>query len=1668
MHPYSTCNSVILRIFIVFVWSLLLHQGRAQSFIWDHAISIPKEIVVESIAMDSRNSLYMCDKKSKEIFVVDSSGKLIRKFKPRMSISTGSYVLEDPRCIAIDHQDRLFIYDGSEKRIIRCNSSGDGDLIFGEKGSDIGQIDDVQGLAVDSRGYIYALNGGRKEIDVFTPEGVFLTYIVGGMGSFSDPYKITVSGSDELYVLDEEGPAVFAFDIHGNQVNGSRHLAKKPGISVSKPLGFTALVNGDFILFDKSSTILTQFDRLGNVQSTGGSKGPAGNGVFTSAGEICAGKTPGNVIAVCDPEASRVQYFTVVMKVPAIIQEEKRMQLFEERTSSLAHYDLVCAPNGMRYVIPYKNRETVVAYKDTTRVEAFSMSGHFMKAACIATDNKNNVIVGDIDGQQVVVFDGKGNLVRKFGKDIPKKLRKPTSIATQQNGDIIVLDTDNGNLHLWSSDGVYQRLLIPAGAPGVKTPVKIQTDSKDQIYIWDEGGNCILRVGSNGWPLAPRKLQPRSEKAGGRPGEIGGFYVDPMDQIHIFNKTTNQLEVYGWEVDPILKFSCGHPGKNNLGFTDIENILFDKGAFIIHFNYEEGKGEKICQFQVKPPKPGDQMIFEVENEKLHLSFTPIPVRSVIGYGLVTTGANGADTLVTKSTQPMLEVPGDPSLNPHLRSFRLVSLSYTDISEPNKGFDDYLDYATKLQSVERYDEAMTAWQAVLENMGGQPSLTTYVADQTARTGRKLAKTGDIPKAIQYLKMAYGLHPANQEIQLAYAAVLTAFFQQLANRDDHDGIVLEAERLIQQPQMRNIVIQAVDSVSYILCRLPSESSIKKAISLQKRLIEWDKQNPRYLGSLAVSNYNLYQFRKISGVPGAELQTLLTESEKYGRQAISAMKRLRIPYYDLNIIYLKTLNLEEKYSNVETLVLGELAETSFSLNAGQVEEYRKILAESYIGQNKYESAVLEYQRILAVDPDNNEVKGAMAAALVKSGKLDDARQLYQQVILAEKDNAKYIAEIGKIELLKKNYIEASFQLEKAIHRDESDRSFYGPLGEAFEGATNFQRALDCYKIAIQYTGNKLQLAKNTFASDREVKELQDALYKYRSHTAMINEEIGNHEAAVEAWVGVVKDNPAIAEAQYGLGKASLNAGFVYDAVNALYAACKLDPNNELYSNAHANALKMREKYSKNESPLSISDLAISEIYPSLFRNYADVKMLPVGEVIISNNTSGPITPQSVSLYIKEVMDEPTQNKVPALVGYSNTAVKLSVLFNEKILSYTEDQKLQAEVVISYNNGGESKTARQAVTVTLHGRNAITWTDKRRLAAFVSPNVEALVNYDKKIDQYFREQPLYGLNKSLLRAMQIYTVLNESPMTYTPDPVQSFASASTNTDILDKLQYPTETLLSKTGDCDDLVAVYDGLLENAGIPSAYIDLPGHVMSAFDVQIKPSEMGDAGLNPLDVIVQNGKVWIPIETTMLGKNDFLQAWKSAAQRYYDELQAGRFPELVSLADARSVYAPSSYIPAGFAAEPTLTVPVLEEYTRLQGELLNRTKKELVAELEIRYLNEPDNAYIKNRFATVLSQVGDLKRAEQIMYEAIDLSPDSPSILNNMGNVQFLMGNAMKAIQYYTEASSKDPSDGEIYINICKAHMLAGHVEEAKKCFTKAIELNPDLEYLYSDLKSQLR
>jgi hypothetical protein len=108
------------------------------------------------------------------------------------------------------------------------------------------------------------------------------------------------------------------------------------------------------------------------------------------------------------------------------------------------------------------------------------------------------------------------------------------------------------------------------------------------------------------------------------------------------------------------------------------------------------------------------------------------------------------------------------------------------------------------------------------------------------------------------------------------------------------------------------------------------------------------------------------------------------------------------------------------------------------------------------------------------------------------------------------------------------------------------------------------------------------------------------------------------------------------------------------------------------------------------------------------------------------------------------------------------------------------------------------------------------------------------------------------------------------------------------DRVQYATETLKLKSGDCEDFTILIVSLLESVGIQSAFVDaIPpqseeGHVFLLFDSQKRTDEVVEHDNLQRYIVRQDdrgsSRLFIPLELTRL-EQSFENAWRQALALY---------------------------------------------------------------------------------------------------------------------------------------------------------------------------------------------
>jgi hypothetical protein len=288
-----------------------------------------------------------------------------------------------------------------------------------------------------------------------------------------------------------------------------------------------------------------------------------------------------------------------------------------------------------------------------------------------------------------------------------------------------------------------------------------------------------------------------------------------------------------------------------------------------------------------------------------------------------------------------------------------------------------------------------------------------------------------------------------------------------------------------------------------------------------------------------------------------------------------------------------------------------------------------------------------------------------------------------------------------------------------------------------------------------------------------------------------------------------------------------------------------------------------------------------------------------------------------------------LPRLAPGESAEVPLTALFNEVMISLSNDVNASGVIQTQYRSLGAKKENSLAIHMLIHNRNALNWDDDRRAAAFVSPRDSSALHFARYVAGVAVDTNTSTLNTNTSALNTNTNALNVAPtniriaaamfealrlygINYVVDTASSYSALSEDASGLDSLNYPYQTLHYRSGDCDDLSILFCSLLEVAGIETAFITIPGHIYMAFELDDSNWRAGNANIIELDGNDGIRRRWIPVEITVPGQG-FAAAWRIGAREWRS---GGTEAALYPIREAWELY-PAVTVPAGGGRLPEM-------------------------------------------------------------------------------------------------------------------------------------------------------
>ncbi|XP_047449331.1 tripartite motif-containing protein 3-like isoform X2 [Mugil cephalus] len=201
--------------------------------------------------------------------------------------------------------------------------------------------------------------------------------------------------------------------------------------------------------------------------------------------------------------------------------------------------------------------------------------GEFTNLQGISTSSNGRIVVADSNNQCIQVFSNDGQFKMRFGVRgrSPGQLQRPTGVTVDMNGDIIVADYDNRWISIFSSDGKFKSKI---GAGRLMGPKGVAVDKNGHIITVDNKACCVFIFQSNGKLVTKFGARGTSDRHFAGPHFVA---VNNKNEIVVTDFHNHSVKVYNADGEFLFKF--GSHGEGNGQFNAPTGVAVDANGNII-------------------------------------------------------------------------------------------------------------------------------------------------------------------------------------------------------------------------------------------------------------------------------------------------------------------------------------------------------------------------------------------------------------------------------------------------------------------------------------------------------------------------------------------------------------------------------------------------------------------------------------------------------------------------------------------------------------------------------------------------------------------------------------------------------------------------------------------------------------------------------------------------------------------------------------------------------------------------------------------------------------------------------------------------------------------------------------------------------------------------------
>ncbi len=507
-------------------------------------------------------------------------------------------------------------------------------------------------------------------------------------------------------------------------------------------------------------------------------------------------------------------------------------------------------------------------------------------------------------------------------------------------------------------------------------------------------------------------------------------------------------------------------------------------------------------------------------------------------------------------------------------------------------------------------------------------------------------------------------------------------------------------------------------------------------------------------------------------------------------------------------------------------------------------------------------------------------------------------------------------------------------------------------------------------------------------------------------------------------------------------------------------LIPGGTIYQGAGINlGLQYNLGAGKKNADIEVTP-ELAPIFP-VFYSYYDKNA--VGTLTLKNNERDKIEKLKLSFFVKQYMDQPKLfAEVEELKRGEELDFPIYALFTDNIFSVTEGTKVAGEIMLEYEYIGKEMSDSRPVTVVINNRNAMTWDDNRKAAAFVTAKDPLILSFAKNIAATISSEGQTAINEKFRIGMALFEALSYYGLGYVVDPASSYSELSANKEALDYLQFPNQTLAYKAGDCDDISILYSALLESVGIKTAFITVPGHIYMAFGLNLQPEKARKIFLRPDDLVFAEGDTWIPVEITLV-KQGFLKAWQIGAKEYRENSKNGQ-ADFYPVHQAWEIYEPVGFSEGTVAVMLPDSERVKSEYNRELNRFINNEVRPRADKIKADISKSGGDLKLINKLGVLYARFGLISEAAAEFEKILEAGEFTPALVN-LGNIHYLMGNSNSSLDYYNRALKNSPENAVALLGLARASYEIEEYKAVDSALAQLKKIAPETAGEYSYLAS---